>query len=232
MFYGDGRLKKVAEAISLWRDFTAYPQALAVTGMAAGSAALAAQDDKGARAILLANPSSTASSSAVSFSDGKTLADYALSISTVSDSASSAEPATALSGSRLSVPANATVLVRLTPKANVFAASAQASGAASALNLSVNATMAATDVGKRGSIYVLALAGSNWFAFNGAAWALWSGGTVPESFVGNLPPSYSARPFTGVDVRAASGIPVFVGYGTSLAEMISSARFKEVYRTP
>ena len=231
MFYGDGRAKKVAEAFSLWRDFTAYPQVLAVTGTATGSAALAAQDDKGARAILLANPTSTANSSTVSFSDGKTLADYALSISTVSDSAST-EPATALSGSRLNLPANATVLLRLTPKVNVFAASAQASGATSAMTLTVNAAMAATDVGKQGAIYVLALAGSNWFAFNGTAWTLWSGGTVPEAFSGNLPPSYSVQPFTGVDVRAASGIPMFVGYGTSLTEMISSARYKEVYRTP
>jgi 2-phosphoglycerate kinase len=40
------------------------------------------------------------------------------------------------------------------------------------------------------------------------------------------------QPFTGVDVRGVSGIAVFVGYGTSLTEMIASDRLKEVYRTP
>lgn len=231
MFYGDGRAKKVAEAFSLWRDFTAYPVALAVTGAPIGSTVLAAQDDKGARAILLANPTATASNSAINFSDGKTMGDYALSISTVSDNAT-AQPTTALSGSNLSVPANATVLLRLTPKTNIFSASAQANGANSAMTLVLNATLAAGDVGKQGAIYVLALAGGNWFAFNGTAWTLWSGGAVPESFSGNLPPTYSVQPFTAVDVRGVSGIAVFVGYGTSLTEMISSARFKEVYRTP
>lgn len=231
LFYGDGRAKKVADAFSLWRDFTAYGSVLALSGAAAGSTAIAAEDDKGARAVLIGNPTSTASSNAISFADGKALTDYAVSVSSVSDSGTT-DPAFALTGSKLSVPANATVLLRLTPKANAFAATAQATGTTNAITLTLKATVAATDVGKQGAIYVLALAGTNWYAYNGFTWMLWTGGTVPESFAGNLAPTYSVTPLSGVDLRGLTGIPIFVGYGTSLTEMINNARYKEVYRTP
>lgn len=47
MFYGDGRAKKVAEAFSLWRDFTAYPQVLAVTGTATAARRLPRKTTRG-----------------------------------------------------------------------------------------------------------------------------------------------------------------------------------------
>lgn len=228
MFYGDGRAKKVADAFSLWRDFTAYPRVLQSSGGPASATLMAAENDSGARAILIANPGTTSVSSSISFTDGKTLSDYQVSSSTVSDGLV-IEP---LAGSTVSVPAKSTVLLRLTPQSQVFGASATPTGTPSAFTLALSASVAAMDVGKPGYIYVLALAGSNWFVFNGSSWSLWSGGDVAGAFVGNLPPNHPVTPIAGFDVRGLSGVQFFMAYGTSLTEMLSSARFKMVYQVP
>ena len=231
MFYGDGRSKRVADAFSLWRDFVAYEKVLNVTGVPAGITAIAAENEGGARAVLLANPTSTPSSTAVSFADGKSLTDYAVSVTTVSEAASTT-PVNVLPGAKLVVPANSSVLLRLTPKGNSFNATALATLAASATTLTLSATLASADVGKQGSVYVVALAGGNWYAYTGSAWTPWIGGPVPESFTGNLPPSYSVQVFKALDLRPLAGIPIFLGYGTSLTDMVSNSRFREVYRIP
>lgn len=228
MFYGDGRTKKVADAFSLWRDFTAYPHVLQSSGGPANATLMVAENDTGARAILIANPGTTSVSSSISFTDGKTLSDYQVSSSTVSDGLV-IEP---LAGSTVSVPAKSTVLLRLTPQSQVFGASATPTGTPSAFTLALSASVAAMDVGKPGYIYVLALAGSNWFVFNGSSWSLWSGGDVAGAFVGNLPPNHTLTPIAGFDVRGLSGVQFFMAYGTSLTEMLSSARFKMVYQVP
>lgn len=228
MFYGDGRTKKVADAFSLWRDFTAYPHVLQSSGGPASATLMVAENDTGARAMLIANPGTTSVSSSISFTDGKTLSDYQVSSSTVSDGLV-IEP---LAGSTVSVPAKSTVLLRLTPQSQVFGASATPTGTPSAFTLALSASVAAMDVGKPGYIYVLALAGSNWFVFNGSSWSLWSGGDVAGAFVGNLPPNHTVTPIAGFDVRGLSGVQFFMAYGTSLTEMLSSARFKMVYQVP
>lgn len=228
MFYGDGRTKKVADAFSLWRDFTAYPHVLQSSGGPASATLMVAENDTGARAILIANPGTTSVSSSISFTDGKTLSDYQVSSSTVSDGLV-IEP---LAGSTVSVPAKSTVLLRLTPQSQVFGASATPTGTPSAFTLALSASVATMDVGKPGYIYVLALAGSNWFVFNGSSWSLWSGGDVAGAFMGNLPPNHTLTPIAGLDVRGLSGVQFFMAYGTSLTEMLSSARFKMVYQVP
>jgi hypothetical protein len=228
MFYGDGRTKKVADAFALWRDFSAYPRVLQSSGGPTGATLMAAENDTGARAILIANPGTASVSSSISFADGKTLGDYQASSSTVSDGFV-IEP---LAGSTLSIPAKSTVLLRLTPLAQGFAASASPTGTMSALTLGLGATMAAVDVGKPGYVYVLALAGPNWFVFNGSSWSLWTGRDVAGAFKGNLPPTYAVTPFAGLDVSGLSGVQFFVAYGTSLTEMLNNARFKMVYQVP
>ena len=228
MFYGDGRTKKVADAFSLWRDVTAYPHVLQGSGGPASATLLVAENDTGARAILMANPGTTSVSSSISFADGKTQGDYQVSSSTVSDGLV-IEP---LAGSTVSVPAKSTVLLRLTPQSQAFGASAVPTGTPSALTLALSLNVAAMDVGKPGVIYVLALAGSNWFVFNGSSWSLWSGGDVAGAFTGNLPPSYAVTPISGFDVRGLSGVQFFMAYGTSLTEMLNNARFKMVYLVP
>lgn len=228
MFNGDGRAKKIADAFSLWRDVTAYPRVLQSTGGASGTTMLAAENDAGARALLVANPGSTAASITISFSDGKTLGAYQVSSSTVSDS-TVGDP---LAGSTLSVPAKSTVLLRLTPLSQSFAASATVTGTPGASTMALGTTVAAADVGKPGFIYVIALAGSNWHVFNGFAWSLWSGGDVAAAFKGNLPASHSVTPIAGFDLRGLSGSQFFVGYGTSFTDVINNARFQMVYRVP
>ncbi len=228
IFNGDGRAKKIADAFSLWRDVTAYPRVLQSTGGATGTTMLAAENDAGARTLLVANPGATTASATISFSDGKALGDYQISSSTVSDSSVS-EP---LAGSTLSVPAKSTVLLRLTPLSQSFSANATATGTPSSSTIALGATMAAADVGKQGFIYVIALSGTNWYVFNGNAWSLWSAGDVAAAFKGNLPPSYSVTPIAGFDVRGLSGTQIFVGYGTSFTDLISNARFRMVYRMP
>ena len=131
-----------------------------------------------------------------------------------------------------SIVPKSTVLWRLTPPSQVFDAKATPAGTSSALTLALSVSMAAMDVGKPGFIYVLALAGSNWFVFNGSSWSLWSGGDVPGAFTGNLPPGHAVTPISGFDVRGLSGVQFFVAYGTSLTEMLNNARFKMVYQVP
>lgn len=228
MFYGDGRTKRVAEAFSLWRDFTAYPHVLQTSSGPSGSTLMAAENNAGARAILIANPGEMSVSSSISFADGKTLGDYQVHSSTVIDGLV-IEP---LAGSTVRVPAKSTVLLRLTPQSQTFSAQATPTGTSSALTLALSVSMAAMDVGKPGFIYVLALAGSNWFVFNGANWSPWTGGNVVGAFTGNLPPSHAVTPISGFDVRGLSGAQFFVAYGTSLTEMVANARFKMVYQVP
>lgn len=232
IFYGDGRSKKIADAFSLWRDLSAYPHQLQASGTPDGVSVLAAEDAGGARALLVANPQASAVSLTPAFGDGRTLADYRSSVSTVSDAAAGLAGST-LSGSTLSVPAKSTVLLRLTPKAAVFAASGSGSGAVSAHTVTLNASLAAADVGQAGQIFVAALvAGSSWYAWDGSRWVAWTTGALPAAFSGNLPPSYAATPVAAMDLRGLSGTPVYLGYGSSASEMIASGRYQQVYRLP
>lgn len=228
MFNGDGRTKKIAEVFSLWRAVTAYPRVLQSSGGTTGTTMPVAESDVGARAILIPNLGTTPARTTISFADGKTLGDYQVSSSTVSDSAAG-EP---LAGSTLSVPAKSTVLLRLTPLSQSFAASATATGTASSSTIALGTTLEAADVGKQGFVYVIALAGTSWYVFNGFAWSLWSGGDVAATFKGDLPPSFAVTRIAGFDVRGLSGTQIFVGYGTSFTDMVSNARFKMVYRMP
>ncbi len=231
MFNGDGRSKKIAEAFSLWRDFTAYPLVVQTTGTLGGSTLMAAENVGGARAVLAANPGATGLTSSISFSDGKTLADYQASVATVSDTMTG-ESLSTLAGSQFSIPAKSTVLLRLTPREQVFAATGQATVAGRATTLGLSATLSAGDVGKPGAIYVIALVGGNWFSYNGFAWQRWTSGDVVPAFTGNLPPAYAVTPIAGVDLTGLSGTSIYLAYGTSFSEMLTSARFKEVYRVP
>lgn len=235
IFYGDGRSKKVADAFSLWRDFTAYPHALQTGGAPSGTTVLAAEDSGGARAVLIANPQAGSTSIGLSFADGKTLADYWVSISSVTDAvsglATSAMTGTT-SATQVTVPAQSTVLVRLTPKANVFASSATASGGLSAHTVTLNATLAAADVGTAGSIHVAALIGSTWYAYNGRSWATWTTGPLPAVFQGDLPPAFSITPVAGQDLRGLSGTAIYIGYGSSVDEMLAARRYRLAYLVP
>ncbi|MBL0088599.1 MAG: hypothetical protein IPP44_18820 [Ideonella sp.] len=232
LFNGDGRPKKVADAFSLWRDFTAYRFALQTSGGPSGVTLMAAEDAGGARALLVANPQSTAATITPSFSDGRTLADYRGSVSTVSDSASGLAT-TALSGTRLSVPAKSSVLLRLTPKAASFNTTASANGAVTAHSVTLNTTIAAADVGNAGTIHVAALVGGNtWFAYDGKGWASWTTGELPAVFKGNLPPALTLTPINGMDLTGLTGTLVYVGYGSSADEMLRSARYRLAYQLP
>ena len=232
VFYGDGRAKKVAEAFSLWRDFTAYRSLLQARGGPSGATLLAAEDDGGARALLIANPQTGAASVSLAFDDGKTVADYSATVSTVSDSAAG-PVATALSGSQISVPAKSSVLVRLTPKTTAFSASASASGPTSSHTVTLSATLASADVGMSGSIHVAALvAGSTWYAWDGTRWAAWTSGALPAVFTGKLPSSFSVTPIAAMNLGGLTGTPLYIGYGRSADEMVSAGRYTLVYRLP
>ncbi|MBI5259900.1 MAG: hypothetical protein HY855_25595 [Burkholderiales bacterium] len=231
MFYGDGRAKKVADAFSLWRDLSAYPRVLQTTGAPTGTTVLAAEDDGGARAVLVANPQATATSVNLALADGKSLSDYRVLVSSVTDAASGIA-SSVLTGSSLAVPAKASLLLRLTPKNAAFGTSATTTGPATARTVTLHATLAAADVGSAGSIHVAALVGGTFYAYNGRQWSAWAGGELPAAFKGNLPPAFSITPLSAVDLTGLSGTPIYIGYGTSVDDMLRNARYRPAYVVP
>lgn len=231
MLLGNGTPKKVGDAFGLWRDFTAYPQVLTSTGVTGSVTMMAAETSAGARAVLVANPGASAVSPSLAFADGRTLSDYRVAVSTVSDNAAGA-PLTAPTANPISVPAKSVVLVRLTPRAAVFTASATASGTSGASTVTLDLTLAAADVGSVGNVYVAALVGTRWYGYSAGKWTAWTTGELPPTTRGNLPPSLRLTPISGMDLRGLSGTQIYVGYGTNTDDMVRNNRYRLAYRIP
>lgn len=107
------------------------------------------------------------------------------------------------------------MLLRLTPKTLAFKANVRATSD----SLSLDMTTAAADLGRFGNVYVAALAGSNWYAFNGSSSVPWSGGDFPSARQVNLPPDYSVTVLSWVDLRPLAGVQLVAGYGESVQVM-------------
>lgn len=231
IFYADGRAKKVGDAFRLWRLFTAYPSVLASTGAPTGVSTLAAQTATGAKAVLLANTGTTATTHTLSLPDSTPWSAYVASLLTVNE-AGEGVVSSALASASFSLPGKTSALLQLVPRSQAFGVTAQPSGGASALSLGLQTTVAAQDVGRSGQVYVAALVAGQWYAWNGRGWALWSSGELPAAFTGLLPPTLTLNPLSAQDVRGLSGVPLYVGYGTSTQDMLSQNRYRLAYTLP
>lgn len=114
VFFADGRPKPAARALGLWKRLADHPERLALASSASagpGLHALAGRDGAGEVAILVANPSSTATSLAVVRSDGEAVG--CVRVDEVSDAPAAASRVVA--GAAVDVPAWSTLLLTLRP---------------------------------------------------------------------------------------------------------------------
>lgn len=109
-----------------------------------------------------------------------------------------------------------------------FAFTASVSGNADALNLTATVQVATADTGKSGSLYVAYLLNGQWMAHNGSTWVSYTGGNLPAYANGTLA-TRQIQIFNNENVRNLVGAQIFVGYGTSDIEMLSSNRYGAVY---
>jgi len=231
-FYGlytaDGRPKKVGLAFTLWRDVVHYNARLSLNGSRAGVYALAAENDDGARVFLAANTTASAVSFTLDFADGKALKAYKTTVLTVSDASDDIQRST-MSETECLIPAAATQLVFLTPTSQSFAVSSVSSGSPGAMDLIAHLSVAASDVGTIGSIYLAGFTPWGWFFYDGLAWIPWSGGTFPSWFTHTLPAHISIPVLTGADTRGVERVSLFVGYGSDSADVIARGNYGMLY---
>ena len=88
--------------------------------------------------------------------------------------------------------------------------------------------------GKKGRVYVAALAGSNLFFLTEGGWSPYVGGQLPVYAGGALPRTVTVRIGSGADFRALAGVQLVVGYGLgddaeAPVEMVRTGRFQIVH---
>lgn len=222
MFYADGQPKKVADAAILWNTMRQYPRRQALTGGSSTLSALGGGTESGARAILLANTGTTPEAWTATLG-GASLADYRVALLTVSDAA-----AGVVAGSTQTVPGESVQLALFTPRTQRFSATASVSGSAEAMTLSALLNPEAADVGATRSIFVAALAGGRFYCLNDLSWG--SCGSATAAWSGPLPARLELPLLQGFDTRSLSGVELYLGYGSSLDEVVSRQRYTRIHR--
>jgi hypothetical protein len=122
------------------------------------------------------------------------------------------------------------VAINAAVTSTAFAASMTASGSSSNLSLTGKLTVATADVGTTGSIYVALLAGGLLYFNNGSAWvAANAGNGFPAFYTGALAATHSLVVLNDINVSSICGLPVYIGYGASVADMVAKGQYKQVY---
>ena len=117
-----------------------------------------------------------------------------------------------------------------TPTATPFNASMAASGSNTSLSLTGNLTVATADVGTSGAIYVALLAGGTLYFHNGSTWLAANGANgFPAYYTGTLAATHTASVLSATNISSICGLPIFMGYGASAADMVSKGQYKLVY---
>lgn len=228
IYYANGEPKKIGLAWQLWREIGRYAHRLGVSGGQSGTYALAAENDDGARALLLANAGESAANWTPSFADGKTLADYRVVTRAVSD-ANDGIATVSPSGGSFSLPAKSVQLALLTPRAQTFAATATGAGTSDSYTLTANVRIAAADVGRAGGIYLAAQLGSTWYLHDGTTWQAYTGGTLPAWQTGSLPSAVAISVLSKADSRGLTGIKVYAGYGLDADDLLRRNQYSLVH---
>lgn len=126
--------------------------------------------------------------------------------------------------------ANLQVAVNAQVTSTAFAASMTASGANTSLTLTGKLTVASADVGTNGSVFVALLAGSTLYFHNGSTWlAANSANGFPAYYTGTLAATHSMAVLSATNISSICGLPIFIGYGASAADMVSKGQYKLVY---
>lgn len=115
-----------------------------------------------------------------------------------------------------------------TTTSNSFGVNVTGSGTNNSFSLNGSLTVASADVGKQGAIYVAARVGSAWYFNNGSSWVLFAG-AYPAFYSGTLASSHTLNILSGLNVSGICGSPIYVGYGTSVQDMINKSQYKTVY---
>ncbi len=117
-----------------------------------------------------------------------------------------------------------------TPTTTPFGASMTASGSNTSLSLTGKLTVATADVGTTGSIYVALLAGSTLYFHNGSTWLAANGANgFPAFYTGTLAATHTLAVLASTNISSICGLPIFIGYGASAADMVSKGQYKLVY---
>jgi hypothetical protein len=225
IYYANGQPKKVAQAWALWKEISSgYTKRLNITGTQADLHLLAAENDSGTRALLMSNTGTTPKTWQVALPSGTTLADYSVSVKTVSDSSTTIANST-LVGETVTTPAETVQLLILSPKVtSTFGVTASSSGTPPVQSLSAVLQVNGADIGKNGQLFLVAVVGSSLFAHNGTTWVPW--GSEPVAWrTGPLAASTTLPVFSNVDVRLLKGIQVFAGYGLTVQDMLTRQLF-------
>lgn len=86
---------------------------------------------------------------------------------------------------------------------------------------------AAADVGRSINVYLVAILGGNWFVRDATTWTLWTPGSALPVFATVTAGSGMSEinVITDLDVSGLAGVPVFMGYGTSEADMLANGKY-------
>lgn len=228
IYYANGEPKKIGLAWQLWREISNYAHRLGVSSNQSGIYALAAENDDGARGLLLANTGEVTTSWTPSFADGKTLADYRVVTRAVSDANDSIATVSA-NGSSFPLPAKSVQLALLTPRAQTFAATATSAGNSDNYTLTANVRVAAADVGRTGAIYLAAQVGDTWYLHDGTTWQAHTGGNLPAWQSGSLPSAVAIPVLSKADSRGLKGIKVYAGYGLDADDLLRRNQYSLVH---
>jgi len=228
IYYADGQPKKIGLAWQLWREIGRYAHRLGVSGGQSGIYTLAAENDDGARALLLANTGASVANWTPSFADGKTLADYHVVTRAVSD-ANDSIATVATSSSRFSLPAQSVQLALLTPRAQTFAATATGSGDSDSYTLTASVRVAAADVGREGGIYLAAQTDNALYLHNGTSWQAYTDGPLPAWQTGSLPSTVTVPVLNKADSQGLTGIKVYLGYGLDSDDLLRRSQYRLVH---
>ncbi|MCI0477862.1 MAG: hypothetical protein L0Y55_16595, partial [Anaerolineales bacterium] len=116
LFYADGKPKRIAHAFALWSKTAAHATRLETRASATTALwMLAGRDGAGEIALLLANPSDQPTTFTINFADKRTISDFKISISQVSD-ASEQIQTRAPNNNVVTIGANTVQLIVLTPR--------------------------------------------------------------------------------------------------------------------
>lgn len=102
---------------------------------------------------------------------------------------------------------------------------------ANQLDLTANVTIAESDRGKAGNIYIGALVGQQWYFLSGGNWVPWQAGAIPIYRQGALADAAVALS-GGSDLSGLIGTQIYAGYGTDEFDMLAKNNYSAVYTIP